>query len=297
MNVIEFGNKLERLVQSAATTQVRLDELKEFEKQWKNIFDHLIPTHGSEVKIKIANQMLLETYQYDKYHIICDDLLSLIENEIRSEFSVCRNAAEHLSIRKFEQYLKDENDIEYRQFRIDAKTGEKTFPDEVPDFVRHDIANQRRNSHLEDFHFLFGKGAKETQAEFLVNQLRHLSEDIKGLRNLFSHRYEYSIQQRYVRKWDEFNFSKFELWFKRFFEIIQKIFIVFRRVHHRGMVSTWTQSVSDQLDLILFGTVDQCIDIFCKNSENKPYSIARKEFYASDSFADLLVASGNQASN
>ena len=80
MRKFDFDSSLNSLLADCGSIEVRIKELFEYEKQWRFVFDQLIPKYGSDVRVKIANQLLLTTYRYDKFHIVADDLLSLLES-------------------------------------------------------------------------------------------------------------------------------------------------------------------------------------------------------------------------
>lgn len=290
----DFSRALQSLIRATSAVEIRLHEIKEFEKQWKNIFAKLSGEFGNDVKINISNQLLLHTFRYDKFHVVCDDLMSLIENEYQSEFSVCKSASSNIAVQPIKEYIDDERTKPYGELiTIDAKTSTVIESDAESErrLFEPIIAQERRNAHLVDYRLLFGDGVNDDERwKFLKAKLINLKDKIRGLRNLFSHRNMRSVQERYSEQWDDLEIEKVESWFYEFFVIVQKIKLLNDGTYYRGMVTAFPMSVADQIDLILFGTIDRCTELFIGQYPGKTYSSARREFYKSKQFVSLIVA-------
>lgn len=287
----KFSESLKSLLIATCTLQVRINELAEFEKQWKALFTDLTKEFGPDVKINISNQLLLHTFRYDKFHIVCDDLLSILENEARSEFSVSRNAAKNIYIKSIKDYIEEEKKAPYIGHSIDAKTKEVTELSDM-EFPHKIVAIEKRNAQLAEFETLFGKETSEDKRwPFLKAQLKGLIAKITGLRNLFSHRHIWKIQNKYAANWDDLEIEKIEEWFNEFFEIVRKIVFICDGSHFRGtMGGAFGLTVSDQIDLIIFGTIDRSSEIFSEKFPGLSYSSARRKFYDSRHFVESVVS-------
>lgn len=101
-----FVKKFDLFISHMWHLQDRVDELKEFEKQLESLFDLLRQKTGSECRIDILNQQLFRTFRWDKYHVLVNDLFSLMENELNTDNpeGIIRLSANHLKIRDFQEY-------------------------------------------------------------------------------------------------------------------------------------------------------------------------------------------------
>lgn len=292
-----FSVSIKSLLTATSAIEVRIHEIREFEKQWKEIFVSLSPEFGIDVKINIANQLLLHTFRYDKFHVVCDDLLSLIENEYQSEFSVSRAASKNLTIKSLKEFLEYEKSQSYDFTDFDAQTGKESKAELGSDraMLENIFATERRSSHITEYHNLFGAGKTDEEKWLhLKVKLSNLAKEIKGLRNLFSHKHIQAIQKKYSAKWDDLEIEKVERWFNEFFIIVQKIAFLSDGTYYRGTVTTFPATVSDQIDLILFGTIEHCSTIMVERYPEYSYARARKEFYSSREFVDLVVSKKSQ---
>lgn len=276
-----FNTLTLNLINVISSIQVRLIELEEFEKQWKELFNHLIPVFGKDVQLHIADQMLLHTFRYDKYHIVYDDLLSLVENEIRSAQSVSQNASFFLVTKPLSYFINYEKSVQYLGDSVDKRDQfEKIF------------AIEKRKSYNETYQKLFGQNTDPVAArEHLLAKLSILRSELVGLRNLFSHKYQIHIQKKYSESWKGLEFGKTNDLFNILFAIIRDIYLLNTRTHHRGVKATsFKMSIANQIDLILLGSIEECINLFKTHFPHLPYNEARKEYFKSKYFIDKIVA-------
>ena len=133
-----FENASKTFLNACGQIAIRMAEVKEFEKQWAQLFVPLVAKFGPDVKINIADKQLLRTFRYDKFHIICDDLLSLVQHQSQIEYSACRLAARELRVKTLKELLQEEESKHY----VGAEV-----PPEFREFINRDIA-ERRLSHF-----------------------------------------------------------------------------------------------------------------------------------------------------
>lgn len=274
-----FNIKLQNLMNTTSSIQPRLIELYEFEKQWRELFSSLIPHFGKDVQIHVADQMLLRTYQYDKYHVIYDDLLSLVENEIMDETSASHNAAIFLKVKSPEDFLKFEEGLIYTgDIEKNRLMFEKIF------------ANEKRISYLETYQRLFGSSEDLDESwAVLKSNLASFKPELRGLRNLFSHRHQLPIQQRYSASWQDLDSNKIKSIFERFYKIIKDLYLLNTRTAVLGVKADFKLSVSNQIDLILFGNIENCIHEFQSKFPHSSYWQSRNAYYKSSHLIDKLV--------
>ena len=293
----KFSAELESLVRVTAALQIRVLEIKEFERQWKNLFNDLIIEFGPDVNVNVANQMLLHTFRYDKFHIVCDDLLSLVENEYKGEFSVSRQASSHLCVKSLVDFIENEktNDYEILDVESSASATKGNQPKADREMFDRIFATEKRNARLFSYQELFGTSDDDKERrEFLKKILHELAEKIRGLRHLFSHKHVSMIQKKYSAKWNDLEIEKIEEWFKNFFSIVQKMLMLSEGTHYSGTIARFDSQVSDQIDLILFGTIDNCSQLFTNKFPGMPYWQARAEFYKSRDFVDVVVSKSSR---
>jgi hypothetical protein len=284
----KFNSSIQSLMSTTLSIQVRLLELVEFERQWEGLFKNLIPEFGKDVQIHIADQLLLNNYRYDKFHVIYDDLLSLIENEIQSEFSVAHNAPYYLRVKPIEDFIVLEKNMDY----VGVATNEKALFEKI-------FASEKRKSYVHTYEKLFGtSGDLKNSKAYLKQRLSKVGKDIKGLRNLFSHRHLTIVQNRYSESWQHLEINNTTSIFKSFFAIVKDMYLLLTRTEHKGIKATnFIASISDQIDLILFGSIQNCIELFGKAFPNKDYSEARRLFYNSRYFSQKVVSSASEISS
>jgi len=69
----DFEDRFENLVDRLWTIQDRINELKEFEKQWEGVFEILRKKTGKECKIHILGSGAYRSFHWDKYHVLVSD--------------------------------------------------------------------------------------------------------------------------------------------------------------------------------------------------------------------------------
>lgn len=289
----EFRKKFDRLVNVVWTLQYRLTEITEFERQWKALFDLLKTRTGKDCRIHILNSEIYRSFRWDKYHVIVSDLLSAIENEFQNEFSVIRQSINHLKLHPIEKYADPQRTVTF--------IGDQDFPrsEEEENERKHEITMmfaERQRAHIfEAMTELFPNfdpelPLKKENLDDLLSKLRTMKEEINSLRQVFAHKHQELVVQKHSASLDAENLD--QLWdiANRLFKIIQKIGLV----NHLSSYSTFSSSdckktVTDQLDLILFGSINSMHARFYQAATKEDfYWQAREKYWESEHLLSIV---------
>jgi hypothetical protein len=124
-------------------------------------------------------------------------------------------------------------------------------------------------------------------------QLEQIRNEVRVLRNLFSHRHQPGIQTKYVSSWCDLEVEKIRSWCNRFFELVRKGALIFDRSGYADLDVNFANEISDQIDLILFGSITHAVELFFEGHlDQTEYWVQREKFYSSPRFIETILAKG-----
>jgi hypothetical protein len=289
----EFGNQLNKLIERLWVIQDRLCEIREFEKQWQDIFDLLKARTGRECEVIVRNYSAYRSYHWDKYHILISDLHSIFENEKKHENpnSTFKQCVHHLKINPVEKYINDNLRVHFNKYQMQNWTVEQRKKYIEQDKLRD--AGETRKQKVEAFERLFqGKNfevpLRATDRNILIRRVKKLAKRTRKVRNAFSHKYEDSVYKKYDSGFKDLRLKKIEILINEMFSLISDISVLFNDSSIAPSDFSHQGNVSDQIDMILFGSISASQLRFFELNQNCPYWEAREIYYKSNEILAII---------
>jgi len=291
----QFEVKLDQMVSRIWDLQYRISELREFEKQWKELFDLLENRTGKACKINVLNQHALRDFRWDKYHILASDLLSLLENELDKENreSLIRLSSDYLVLLSSDSYLDPNytvNFIDNPSFAMTEDEKKKRLEE-----MRTRDAERTHDFKKEGLKRLFPKISESYKVtpidvQHLLSRISSLAKEVRGIRHFFNHKFEDRTRQRYFSEMDKFNLDHLEKVSDQIFDIVTDLGLVFKSSSYGKAEITSATSIEDRIDIILFGSIRGAVHRFYEVAEkNDYYWQARKKYFESDQIFSILA--------
>lgn len=288
-----FESKLRILVDTIWNMQGRIAELKEFEVQWRSLFDGLKAKIGKECTIRIASPSAYRAFHWDRYHILCSDLLSILQNETQNQESVIRQASHFLQVQPLDHYISDEENVSF------IRNNRYSFTEEEMRAKTRNIKMQHAEVRLDAckqaMRALYpgiGEDLKpnEGMVKGLVDRVKALSEEIKDARHVFAHKHQEMIVRHKRVGLEKANVENFGRLTNEIFNIVGHIDMVYRQKQYMPMdIDTYSVEVSDQIDIMIFGSISSAISHFCDTTESRDhYSAARAKYFGSDEILSII---------
>lgn len=290
----DFESKLDQMTSRIWEIQYRISELKEFERQWANLFDILEKRIGRACKVNVLNTHALQDFRWDKYHILVSDLHSLFENELESENreSLIRLSAEHLVLLNLDHYL----DPNYKVTFIDNPNFKMTEHEREERLEEMRIADAKKTheNKKRELKRLFPKISESFKVtpddtRHLLRKISSLASEVRGIRHFFNHKYNDLARERYQPDMAKFDLEHIEHVTNALFEIVTAIGLVFKNTSYGKAEIASERAIEDRIDIILFGSIQNAVNRFYKVANKDDYYWqARKKYYESDELLGIL---------
>lgn len=286
----EFENKLVDLIEKIRVLQVRNQELAEFEIQWSALFNLLESKTGQEVKLSIGNSEVYRSFHWDKYQIIANDLYSLLQNESERGYqdSFLKQLNHHFHLEQMQSYA-NSHENPYHVFGPLPDTNLEIF-----EAGKLEVAKRIYKTKVDALLKLFPNINQEiyniTQNDIddLIKKIVELKIQLKDIRDYFSHRNEETVAPKYASAVENLKAEKFEKIAEELFQILNLVTILYKDREFDKFNSNMQSHISNQIDLILFGSIENSIRVYSAGQSNgTPYSQARNNFFNSDKILNV----------
>lgn len=298
-----FQKILDIHIQDIVSIQTKINELKEFQKQWDEIFILGKELMGFAVKITIRGHLTYYTYLYDKYAHLVNDLYSLINGQLIDNKSLINQCLRNLNLLSVEDFYKREKKIEISFGGLEKEEG---FDAEKmkDDFRKRDAEYQHKTMkelltglfpNISDDFVITANDIKEYK-----DNLRTWENELRPHRHNHSHRYEYTIKAR-NKITSDLTLERLDEIFKLYCKKVEDISIVFCQTGHDFNAPYHYESeVRSAIDIIIFGSTAGFIyknkmtnKNLADNKGNDPgnpkfYTQFRERFFKSDEFKEML---------
>jgi hypothetical protein len=217
----------------------------------------------------------------------------LIENEAANEHSVFNQAQFYLQVEPVEHYISERQIIRIFPDPNNPKSNDDI--EEMRTKMRLERATELREACLKSFNRLFpdskGEGKLSGPSKSLKDLAYQMSEELNGLRHLFAHKHQELVTKKYQNEYESLNVVKFENLIAKVFKIFADIALVFKQASYSSdSPIDFEKNIKDQLDLIVFGSINSMCARFYKVAEAKDfYWQAREKFFASDALLSILA--------
>lgn len=288
----DFIEKLDQLVGRIWTIQSRISELEEFEKQWEALFLNLKERVGHPVTINILSPTVLRSYHWDRYHILLNDLYSMLHNEVSNDSSLVRQAEFHLKIHSLEEYIDENRKLTF--VYVNPALSDEEYEKERTKQVKFDNAKRLREFSIESMRRLYPDikndfivGRKDT--ENLTKRISKLADEIEHMRHAFAHKYQDKIYKKYQVSLEKFDLKNVRTITQTFFDIVRDIGMVIKQSSYAGNNDRYENETKDAIDLILFGSIGAIHFRFYENCpKDEYYWVAREKYYESNQILSLI---------
>jgi len=133
--------------------------------------------------------------------------------------------------------------------------------------------------------------ASAEHLEPLKDRLRKLRDEIYSLRQVFAHKHQERIVEKHSAGLEAVNLDRLKQITGAFFEIIQKIGLINHGAGYSKFSSAdCKRTVKDQIDLILFGSINSMHARFYEVAQQSDYYWqAREKFFESDKLLSIIA--------
>ena len=286
----DFLKRLDKLVDHIWTLQERLREMEQFERQWKSFFDRLKNKTGKDCKVWIHGFTAFRSFRWDGYHILLNDLHSLLHNEFSYQNSVINQMPFHLTIKTEEEYRDPHPKINFAGYISDEDrkriTEESIWGN----------ARQLRKDSTAALQRLFPGSdvdALPNEAADIKERLRKLAARIESARTVFAHKHHEQIVRKHEQGLQSAGLDVIGEILNDLFKVVCDIsFVAKSSTIMANDSDDYQVEVADQIDIILFGSISRAIATFYEGQPAEEfYFRARTKYYESDRVLGLITNS------
>jgi len=300
-----FIMKLDDHINELMNVRTKINELLEFEKQWSEVFDKVKAQTGQDESIKIKNQLVLNTFRHDKFHVMVSDFYSLLNAQIIDQKkTIIGHFQTNLTIKEPSDLRHDVSNIQLIGVYYESLPEEKILKKKEELSIKSGDTN--RMYHEEHFGRIF----PGIDSDFVIkskdlngykDRIGRFIKRLEPFRHYFNHKYESVITKRHsthtgltIHEVDEI--------FQEYSEVINLISVVTRGSSHSfDIPHDYKQTISSSIDLILFGSIGQIFlkfgisdTDFTKNNGQNPnspkwYYQFRNRYFDSEQILELVV--------
>lgn len=206
--------------------------------------------------------------------------------------SIVRQCINHLEIKPLDAYVKEDTRVifisnpRYEQSEEEQKrrTEEHKIQQAVEMLKFKKVALKS----------LFPKIQKDfvvrsADIERMVQYIQKLSEEIRGARHYFGHKYQDVTAAKYEESLKSVDLEKLERITDSLFSIASNIGLIFRDSSYSKSDFGHEPEISDQIDLILFGSIKLAVYTFYEGQDAEAYYWdVREKYFKSDGVLSLI---------